>query len=142
MSYTNSQGQAQQPYVLHRALFGSFERFIALLIENYAGAFPLWLAPVQVKILAVNDKHHDYCQQLADELRQQDIRVEIDENDETVGNKIRKAAGEKIPFVLVVGDKEIESGELAIRQRGLTDLLKLKKDSFIQLLQDKINQRQ
>lgn len=142
MTYTNSQGQAEQPYVLHRALFGSFERFIALLIENYAGAFPLWLSPVQVKILAVNDKHHDYCQQLADELRQQDIRVEIDENDETVGNKIRKAASEKTPYILVIGDKEIDSGELAIRQRGVVDLLKLKKDSFIQLLQEQISQRQ
>ena len=142
MTYTNSQGQNEQPYVLHRALFGSFERFIALLIENYAGAFPLWLSPIQVKILAVNDKHHDYCQQLADELRQQDIRLEIDENDETVGNKIRKAASEKTPYILVIGDKEIDSGELAIRQRGVVDLLKLKKDSFIQLLQEQIGQRQ
>ena len=142
MNYTNSQGQAEQPYVLHRALFGSFERFIALLIENYAGAFPLWLSPVQVKILTVNDQHHDYCQQLADKLRHHDIRVEIDESDETVGNKIRKAAAEKIPYVLVVGDKEIASGQLAVRQRGQMELLNIDQDGFLQLLQEKIKQRQ
>lgn len=142
MNYTNSQGQAEQPYVLHRALFGSFERFIALLIENYAGAFPLWLSPVQVKILTVNDQHHDYCQQLEDKLRYHDIRVEIDESDETVGNKIRKAAAEKIPYVLVVGDKEIASGQLAVRQRGQMELLNIDQDGFLQLLQEKIKQRQ
>lgn len=142
MNYTNSQGQAEQPYVLHRALFGSFERFIALLIENYAGVFPLWLSPVQVKILTVNDQHHDYCQQLADKLRYNDIRVEVDESDETVGNKIRKAATEKIPYVLVVGDKEIASGQLAVRQRGQTELLNIDQDGFLQLLQEKIKQQQ
>lgn len=142
MNYTNSQGQAEQPYVLHRALFGSFERFIALLIENYAGAFPLWLSPVQVKILTVNDQHHDYCQQLADKLRHNDIRIEVDEGDETVGNKIRKAAAEKIPYVLVVGDKEIASGQLAVRQRGQMELLNIDQDGFLQLLQEKIKQRQ
>jgi len=142
MNYTNSQGQAEQPYVLHRALFGSFERFIALLIENYAGVFPLWLSPVQVKILTVNDQHHDYCQQLADKLRYNDIRVEVDESVETVGNKIRKAATEKIPYVLVVGDKEIASGQLAVRQRGQTELLNIDQDGFLQLLQEKIKQQQ
>ncbi|HQB50977.1 MAG TPA: threonine--tRNA ligase [bacterium] len=142
MNYTNSEGQAERPYVLHRALFGSFERFIALLIENYAGAFPLWLAPIQVKVLAVGEKHHDYCQALVDELRQVDIRAEVDNNDETVGNKIRKAAAEKIPYVLVVGDQEIASSELAIRQRGSADLIKLNRVDFLKMLQDKVTNRQ
>ena len=142
MSYVNSQGQTEQPYVLHRALFGSFERFIALLIENYAGAFPLWLSPVQVKLLTVNDQHYNYCQQLADRLRQQDIRVEVDSSDETVGNKIRKAASEKIPYILVIGDQEINSGQLAVRQRGQGELLNIDQDSFLQLLQEQINQQQ
>ncbi|HNW56080.1 MAG TPA: threonine--tRNA ligase [bacterium] len=141
MNYTNSSGQAERPYVLHRALFGSFERFIALLIENYAGAFPLWLSPVQVKILSVGEKHHEYCQKLTDDLRQEDIRVEIDNNDETVGNKIRKAAAEKSPYILVIGDQEIASGELAIRQRGSADLLKLSREEFLKMLKDKISNR-
>ncbi|MFH1030236.1 MAG: threonine--tRNA ligase [bacterium] len=111
MSFINREGGKERPYMLHRALFGSFERFIGVLIEHYAGAFPVWLSPVQVKIISVGEKHIEYCQKLADEFRTANIRVEVDSNNETVGNKIRKAREEKIPYVLVIGDKEIASDE-------------------------------
>ena len=132
MNFINQKGKKERPYMLHRALFGSFERFMALLIEHYAGAFPVWLSPVQVKILSVGEKHKDYCGKLAEEFKQEEIRVEIDDSDETVNNKIRKATGEKIPYVLVVGDKEMESGKVNIRDRGKTETRELEKKDLIE----------
>ena len=141
MVFTNSEGKEEQPYMLHRALFGSFERFIGLLIEHYAGAFPVWLAPVQVKILSVGENHIEFCQKLADEFRQANIRVEIDSADETLGNKIRKAAGEKIPYVLVVGDKEVGSDMLAVRDRGSKVARQIPKVDFIAEVYAKVKDR-
>jgi threonyl-tRNA synthetase len=141
MSFANSNGKDEKPYVLHRALFGSFERFMALLIEHYAGAFPIWLSPVQVKIISVGEKHIEYCQKLADEFRANEIRVEVDDSNETVGNKTRKAIGEKIPYILVVGDKEIESGKLAVRDRGSKDMRLLDKTEFVEEVNDKVRSK-
>ncbi len=141
MSFINQKGERERPYMLHRALFGSFERFIGLLIEHYAGAFPVWLSPVQAKILSVGEAHIDYCQKLADELTQAGIRVEIDIADETMGNKIRKAAGEKIPYVLVIGDKEIQSDMLAVRDRGAKSPRPISKKDFIAEVLAKITSR-
>lgn len=131
MTFTNQKGEQERPYMLHRALFGSFERFIGLLIEHYAGAFPVWLSPVQVKILSVGEKHVEYCQKLADEFRSSGIRAEVDSADETLGNKIRKAASEKIPYTLVIGDKEIENDILAVRDRGAKSARSISKSDFI-----------
>jgi len=131
MSFVNQKGEQERPYMLHRALFGSFERFIGLLIEHYAGAFPVWLSPVQAKILSVGEAHIEFCQKLASELRQSGIRVETDIADETLCNKIRKAAGEKIPYVLVVGDKEAQSDMLAVRDRGQKSARAISKPNFI-----------
>jgi len=131
MVFTNNEGKEEQPYMLHRALFGSFERFIGLLIEHYAGAFPVWLSPVQVKILPVSEKHGEYSKKLTEELMRQGVRVEMDYSNETVGNKIRKAVVEKIPYILVVGDKEIESGKLSVRDRGSRDTREIGKEEFI-----------
>jgi threonyl-tRNA synthetase len=103
------------PYVVHRALFGSLERFIGILIEHYAGAFPFWLAPVQVRIIPVGEDHRMAAHGLAEKLT--GFRVEVDERDETVGKRIRDAEVEKIPFVIVFGDKESEES-LAVRERG------------------------
>jgi len=131
MNFINQAGEKERPYMLHRALFGSFERFIALLIEHYAGAFPIWLSPVQVKILSVGEKHKKYCRKLAEEFKQEGIRTEVDDSDETVNNKIRKATGEKIPYVLVVGDKEMKSDKLNIRDRGKTETREINKTDLI-----------
>jgi threonyl-tRNA synthetase len=141
MVFTNREGKEEQPYMLHRALFGSFERFIGLLIEHYAGAFPVWLAPVQVKILSVGENHIDFSKKLADELKQTGIRAEVDSADETLGNKIRKAAGEKIPYVLVVGDKEMNSDDLSVRDRGSKVARQISKADFVAEVCSKIKGR-
>ncbi len=136
MNYVNEKSANERPYVLHRALLGSFERFLALLIEHYAGALPIWLSPVQVKLLSVNESHMDYCQKLSDEFKLNDIRVEIDNSNETVGNKIRKAVQEKVPYILVIGDKELKSKMLSVRDRGAQDTREISKEEFIREIKD------
>jgi threonyl-tRNA synthetase len=115
LSYMGTDNQEHTPYVIHRALLGSLERFIGILIEHYAGAFPFWLAPVQVRIIPVGEDHRTAAHELAEKLT--GFRVEVDERDETVGKRIRDAEVEKIPFVIVFGDKESEAS-LAVRERG------------------------
>ncbi len=124
MEFTNDQGEKEQPYMLHRALFGSFERFIGLLIEHYAGAFPFWLSPVQIKILPVGESHHEYARQVAEKLK--DYRIKINIDNETIGKKIRSAEIEKTPYILVVGDVEKTNGTVSVRQRGKIDLGEMK----------------
>ncbi|MFH1744663.1 MAG: threonine--tRNA ligase [bacterium] len=131
MTFINKKGEKEKPYMLHRALFGSFERFIALLIEHYGGAFPVWLSPVQVKIISVGEGHIEYCKKLAEEFKSQDIRVELDTGNETVGNKIRKAVQEKVPYMLVIGDKEMNSNMLVVRDRGSEKTREISKEDFI-----------
>ncbi|OIO45792.1 threonine--tRNA ligase [bacterium (Candidatus Gribaldobacteria) CG23_combo_of_CG06-09_8_20_14_all_37_87_8] len=122
MSFINQKSEKEQPYVLHRVLFGSFERFIGVLIEHYAGAFPLWLSPVQVKILPITERHNDYALGLAEKLKEQNIRVETALEADTLGKKIREAEMQKIPYLLIVGDKEIANKSVAVRQHGKGDL--------------------
>lgn len=141
MSFINNKGLKEKPYMLHRALFGSFERFIALLIENYAGAFPLWLSPVQIKIISVGEKHIEYSKKLAKEFTEKDIRTEVDDSSETVGNKIRKATGEKVPYLVVIGDKELDSGILSVRDRGQRDIREISKADFIKEIELNISKK-
>lgn len=141
MSFTNNKGEKEQPYMLHRALFGSFERFIGLLIEHYAGAFPVWLSPVQIKIVSVAETHLPACQKLASKFKASGIRVEIDEANETVGNKIRKAVNEKVPYMLVIGDKEMNSEILNVRDRGAQETREIAADKFICEVLEKIKER-
>jgi threonyl-tRNA synthetase len=117
LEYVNSKGEAVRPVMLHRALFGSIERFIGILIEHYAGAFPAWLAPVQVRILTVSDKHNEYASRLRDELKLQGIRVEFKDSGDKLGAKIREAQLDKIPMMVIVGDKEVseQGGTLRLR---------------------------
>lgn len=136
MAFINNEGKEERPYMLHRALFGSFERFIGVLIEHYTGAFPVWLSPIQVKILPVGEKHFDYCQKIAEELINKEIRVELDGSSETVGNRIRKSIQEKVPYTLVVGDKEMASDKLSIRDRGSEDIREIRKDDFFKEIKD------
>lgn len=142
MTFTNAKGEKERPYMLHRALFGSFERFIGLLIENYAGAFPVWLSPVQVKIISVGENHIEACNKLVAEFKGVGIRVELDDASETVGNKIRKAANEKVPYMLVIGDKEADSSMLSVRDRGSLETRGIAKDDFIaEILENNKNHR-
>ena len=141
MSFINNKGEKEKPYMLHRALFGSFERFIGVLIEHYAGAFPVWLSPVQVKIVSVGSAHVEFCKKLATEFELEDIRVEVDETDETVGNKIRKAVAEKVPYMLVIGDREVGSEKLAVRDRGEKTTREISKEKFIKEVKEKIEER-
>lgn len=117
MEYIGEDGQKHQPIMIHRACFGSMERFIGILIEHYAGAFPTWLAPVQVKILPISEKHVEYAKKLRDALKKSYIRVELDDRSEKIGYKIRQAQMEKVPYMLVVGDKEEQDGTVAVRSR-------------------------
>jgi threonyl-tRNA synthetase len=124
--------------MIHRVVYGSIERFIALLTEHYAGAFPTWLAPVQVRILPISDKHNDYAEKVQATLKEQDIRAEIDDRREKINYKIREAQTEKIPFTLVVGDREAEEGTVAVRRYGQQNSNTLKLEDFVQLIQEEI----
>ncbi|MFA5355492.1 MAG: threonine--tRNA ligase [Candidatus Paceibacterota bacterium] len=129
MKFTNDKGEKEQPYMLHRALFGSFERFIGLLIENYAGAFPLWLAPVQYWVIPISEKHEKYAEEVYKEIREAGQRVELKNENDTLGKKIRAGETQKIPYLLIIGDKEQKSKKVSVRERGKGDLgsVKLKK---------------
>ena len=121
LEYVAEDGAKHRPYMVHRALLGSVERFMGVLIEHYAGAFPLWLAPVQVKILPITDGQMDYAQSVKEHLEAADVRVEIDERNEKIGFKIREAQLEKVPYMLVIGQKEVEAGKVAVRERKKGD---------------------
>lgn len=138
LSYVDASGKEKTPVMIHRAIVGSPERFLGILIEHYAGAFPLWLSPVQVKIISVGEAHIEYSKKLAEEFKEHNIRPEIDDHNETVGNKIRKAIEEKVPYLLVVGDKEIASGKLAVRDRGKKETREISKSDFISEIKRKV----
>jgi threonyl-tRNA synthetase len=118
LSYVGPDGADQRPFVLHRALFGSLERFFAILVEHYGGAFPLWLAPVQAKVLPVADRHRDKAQEAVSKLREAGLRVDLDPRAEPLSARVRDSEIEKVPFVLVIGDREIEAGTVSVRCRG------------------------
>jgi len=122
MEYVDAEGNRERPFMIHRALLGSLERFVAGLVEHYAGAFPVWLSPVQVRIIPIADRHNEYAQGLLAQLQENDVRAEIDDRRETMGNKIRQAQNEKIPYMLVIGDREMEAGAVAVRHRSDGDL--------------------
>ncbi|MBR1760520.1 MAG: threonine--tRNA ligase [Schwartzia sp.] len=141
LNYVGEDGQKHRPIMLHRVVYGSIERFIGILIENYAGAFPVWLAPVQVKILPITDKHHDYAYELKNKLFAQGIRVEVDARNEKMGYKIREAQVKKIPYALVVGDQEVADGTVNVRKYGEKDSATMKADEFLAMVQEKIATR-
>ena len=138
LTYTGADNAEHRPVMIHRALMGSFERFIGMLIEHYAGEFPLWLAPVQAAVLPIADRHNEYALGVARELEDGGIRVELDERSESVGKKIREAEVRKVPYMLVVGDREQESGELAVRRHREGDVGALPVSAFLQQLRDEI----
>ena len=122
LNYIGKDGEQHRPVMLHRTILGSLERFFGILIEHFAGAFPYWIAPVQVKILPVNDNVLDYAADLTEKLKSWDVRIETDLRDEKLGKKIRDAQMEKVPYMLVIGDKEVENGKVSVRERKEGDL--------------------
>ncbi len=141
LAYAGQDGKDHRPVMLHRVIYGAVERFFGILIEHYGGAFPVWLSPVQVKIVSVGSDHIEFCHKLASEFMGQGIRVEVDDNNETVGNKIRKATQEKVPYMLVIGDKEMGSDKLAVRDRGSEKVREIAKADFLGEITGKVNAR-
>lgn len=131
MTYVDSDGTKKYPYVIHRTSIGCYERTLALLIEKYAGAFPVWLAPVQVKVLAMTDRTHDAALKISGDLERLGIRAECDLRNEKIGFKIREAQVQKTPYMLIIGDKEVENGVVAVRARKEGDLGTMPLDDFI-----------
>ncbi len=138
MTFIGVDNQAHPPYMIHRALLGSIERFFGMLIEHYAGAFPVWLAPVQAKVISITDKQLDYAKAVRDKLLGEGIRVELDSRSEKMGFKIREAELEKTPYILVVGDKETEQNAVSVRARGGKDLGVMPLDEFIGRIMENI----
>mgnify|MGYP004526019023 FL=1 len=139
LTYIGEDGEKHRPVMLHRVIFGSIERFIGILIENYAGAFPVWLSPVQVKILPVSDAQIEYAKQVKEEYAKYGIRVEIDDRNEKIGYKIREAQLEKVPYMLVLGAKEVESNTVSVRSRKSADIVQMSKEEFAKMVKDKID---
>ena len=141
MTYVGADGEKHRPVMIHRTAFGSIERFIGILIEQFAGAFPLWLAPVQVKVIPVSERHLEYAGQIRDQLHAAGLRCEVDDRSEKMGYKIREAQMMKIPYMLVVGDKEIENGTVAVRSRAGGDLGVMEPAAFLDRAQEEIASR-
>jgi threonyl-tRNA synthetase len=141
MVYVDRDGQKKYPYVIHRTSIGCYERTLALLIEKYAGAMPTWLAPVQVKLLPIIDKHHDYAAEVCKKLADNGIRAEVDYRNEKIGFKIREAQMEKVPYMLVIGDKEMENGQAAVRSRKDGDLGPMSVDAFVSRIVEEVRTR-
>lgn len=137
LSYIGEDGQKHQPVMIHRVVFGSIERFIGILIEHFAGAFPVWLSPVQVRVIPITDRHTEYAREIVKKLDEAGVRVELDTRNEKVNYKIREAQNQKIPYMLIAGDKEIAQNSVAVRHRAKGDLGSMGLDDFVgQLLED------
>ena len=141
IEYIGEDGQKHRPIMIHRACFGSMERFIGILTEHYAGAFPTWMAPVQVKILPISEKHVEYAKELAKQMHRDYVRVEVDDRSEKIGYKIRQAQMAKIPYMLVVGDKEVEEGTVNVRKHGGDELGSVPFEEFFNSIKIEIKER-
>jgi threonyl-tRNA synthetase len=142
LKYVGDDNAEHRPVVIHRAIFGSFERFVALLIEHYAGAFPLWLAPVQAVVLPIADRHAEYARSVRDRLVAAGLRAELDERQEKIGYKIRGAQLQKIPYMLVTGDREAADGTVAVRSRSGGDLGAKTLEAFMTDAQLEVSKKQ
>lgn len=141
IEYIGEDGQKHRPIMIHRACFGSMERFIGILTEHYAGAFPTWMAPVQVKILPISEKHVEYAKKLAKQMHRDYVRVEVDDRSEKIGYKIRQAQMAKVPYMLVVGDKEVEEGTVNVRKHGGDELGSVPFEEFFNSIKIEIKER-
>ena len=141
LEYTGADGEKHRPVMIHRVVFGSIERFIGVITEHFAGAFPVWLSPVQARVMPITDRAADYAKQLAERLDQEGVRVDTDLRNEKIGYKIREAQMQKLPYMLVVGDKEAEAGTVSVRTRGGVDLGAMPVDDFIAKIKEEIKTR-
>ena len=141
LTYIDVDGQPKRPVAIHRAIFGSFERFVGILTEHFAGNFPVWLAPVQVAVLPITDAQNDYAKTIWEKLKQQKIRAEIDLRNEKITYKIREAETKKIPYMLIIGEKERTSGTVSIRRHGKGDLGVFDLESFISRIKFEIESK-
>ena len=141
LEYVGADGEKHRPIMIHRVVFGSIERFIGILIEHFAGAFPTWLAPVQVKVLPISDKYADYGKKVLDALHEAGIRAEMDTRSEKIGYKIREAQGQKIPYMLIAGAKEEEAGLVSVRSRFAGDEGQRSLEQFIADIKEEIASR-
>lgn len=141
LSFVNEKGEKERPVVIHRAISGSLERFMGVMIEHFAGAFPVWLAPVQVAIIPISEKHLIYASKIKKELQENNIRFELKDENETLGKKIRAAEMQKIPYLLIIGDKEIDANAVSVRERGKGDLGQMPTEKFIEKIKDGIIKR-
>ncbi len=143
MEYVGPDNRRHRPYMIHRAIFGSIERFVGILLEHYAGLLPLWLSPVQVKVIPVSpEKHGDYAREVESKLKEKGIRVELDMREERLGARIRDAEIQKVPYVVVLGDKEVESGNLSVRSKKEGNLGTMSLEGFLSMLLEKISKRE
>ena len=141
LEYIGEDGKAHRPVVIHRAILGSSDRFISFLLEETKGALPLWIAPVQIKILPITDNQHEYAYKIKEELQKNEIRVEVDDRNEKTGYKIREAQLQKIPYMLIVGEKEVESNTVAIRSREEGDIGTKDIKNFIEMIKKEIKEK-
>ncbi|ENK1244832.1 threonine--tRNA ligase [Clostridium sp. FAM 1755] len=141
LSYIGPDGEKHRPVMVHRTIYGSVERFIGILIEQYAGAFPTWLAPVQVKLMNITDSQYDYLKKVEETLKENNIRAEIDTRNEKIGYKIREAQLQKVPYMLILGDKEVEAGKVAVRSRKDGDLGAISLEEFIEKINNEIKNK-
>jgi threonyl-tRNA synthetase len=139
--YVGEDGQDHRPYMIHRALLGSMERFMGVLIEHFAGAFPVWLAPVQAVLIPIADRHYDYAHQVATELGEAGLRVEVDLRSERMNAKIRDAQNQKIPYMLVIGDREVEAESVSVRLRSEENLGAMTISDFLERAKEEIRER-
>ncbi len=141
LTYVDEDGKEKQPVMVHRVILGSIERFIAVLIEHYEGDFPLWIAPVQVRVVPVSQKHDEYARKIFEQLKEKDIRVELEERNETLSKKIRLAEKDKIPYTIIIGDKEIENDTVSVRKRKEGDLGSFHIDKFVEIVNKEVDRR-
>lgn len=141
MDYTGQDGQKHRVVVLHVAIFGSFERFMGILIEHYAGNFPLWISPIQVKVIPVRDTHNAYATEIFEKLKTAGIRAELDDRDLNLGKRVRAAKDTRVPYWLVLGDKEVESGTVTLESRDAGQIGQMKIDKLLQKLHSEISEK-
>jgi threonyl-tRNA synthetase len=138
LKYTDKDGEKKTPVVVHRVIYGSLERFMGILIEHYGGAMPLWLAPVQTVVIPIADRHEEYAQGIVDTLRAADLRVDFDTRSETLQAKVRDAELQKIPYIVIVGDKEIETETVSVRARTTKEVGLMKEEEFLRKLEREV----
>lgn len=134
--YIGEDGNKHRPIMIHRVVFGSIERFIGILIEHFAGKFPLWLSPVQVKVLSISEKYNDYAREIEMALKKEGLRCEMDGRAEKIGYKIRTAQLERIPYMLIIGEKEVKTNSVSVRKRDDGDLGNMPIKQFLEVLED------